>query len=58
MTTYEYIRWKANNTRKSKIIKKKSDKKIEEEGQKPRDASLNVELMNSGKRLAGLMAMG
>ena len=32
MTTYEYIRWKANNTRKSKIIKKKSDKKLEQEG--------------------------
>ena len=26
MTTYEYIRWKANNTRASKIVKKKSDK--------------------------------
>ena len=39
MTTYEYIRWKANNTRKSKIIKKKSDKKKDEEGQKPLEAS-------------------
>ena len=26
MTTYEYIRWKANNTRKSKIVKSKADK--------------------------------
>ena len=63
MTTYEYIRWKANNTRKSKIIKKKSDKKQEQEGQKPLEASLGssqlkVEYMDSGKRLAGLMALG
>ena len=26
MTTYEYLRWKANNTRASKIVKRKADK--------------------------------
>ena len=31
MSTYEYIRWKANNTRKSKIVKSKADKKKEKE---------------------------
>ena len=29
MTTYEYIRWKANITRKSKIVKSKKDKEAE-----------------------------
>ena len=62
MTTYQYIRWKANNTRKSKIIKKKSDKKLEQEGQKQEaslgSSPLNVEFMDSSRRLAGLMVMG
>ena len=31
MTTFEYIRWKANITRKSKIVKSKIDKAKEEE---------------------------
>eukprot|EP00354_Favella_ehrenbergii_P002654 CAMPEP_0170467038 /NCGR_PEP_ID=MMETSP0123-20130129/10768_1 /TAXON_ID=182087 /ORGANISM="Favella ehrenbergii, Strain Fehren 1" /LENGTH=38 /DNA_ID= /DNA_START= /DNA_END= /DNA_ORIENTATION= len=26
MTTYEYIRWKANITRQSKIVKRKAEK--------------------------------
>ena len=30
MTTYEYIRWKANNTRASKIVRRKSDKEESE----------------------------
>ena len=68
MTTYEYIRWKANNTRASKIVKKKSDKAKEEEAptenkvegfqESPGAAlPLNVDFMDSCKRLAGLMTM-
>ena len=66
MTTYEYIRWKANNTRASKIVKKKSDKAATtvvaaEEDEKGHQESpgpalpLNVDFMDSSKRLAGLM---
>ena len=33
MTTFEYIRWKANITRKSKIVKSKLDKAAEQEKQ-------------------------
>ena len=31
MTTFEYIRWKANITRKSKIVKSKIDKEKEQQ---------------------------
>ena len=71
MTTYEYIRWKANNTRKSKIVKSKADKKkdkerlaeekkksISEDLASPSSQPLNSQFMDSGKRLAGLMSMG
>ena len=72
MTTYEYIRWKANNTRKSKIVKSKADKKkdkerlaeeknkksISEDLASPSSQPLNSQFNDSGKRLAGLMSMG
>ena len=70
MTTYEYIRWKANNTRASKIVKKKSDKTpeqeklvVEDEEKGHQDSPgpalpLNVDFMDSNKRLAGLMTIG
>lgn len=66
MTTYEYIRWQANNTRASKIVKRKSDKETREQFEvdeighqaSPGPAlPLNVDFMDSNKRLAGLMTM-
>ena len=57
MTTYEYIRWKANNTRKSKIVKSKKDKDKDTEKQQkaaddsPSAAPMISEFMDSSKRL-------
>lgn len=53
MTTYEYIRWKANNTRKSKIVKskKEKDKTIDKAEDSPSGAPMISEFMDSSKRL-------
>jgi hypothetical protein len=54
MTTYEFIRWKENNTRASKIVKRKANKGEEENSGAIQTALNHQEFMDSSKRLASL----